>query len=62
MSGSEPGEVISPIFIRPKKDGTFRVIFNLKRLNETVFYHHFKMDMLETAIKLMKPSTDLQLF
>ena len=30
----EYGQVISPIFTRPKKDGSHRVIFNLKRLNE----------------------------
>ena len=47
--------MISPIFIRPKKDGSHRVIFNLKRLNEAVSYHHFKIDTLEMAIKLMRP-------
>ena len=36
--------MISPIFIRPKKDGSHRVIFYLKKLNEAVSYHHFKMD------------------
>ena len=55
LSASEPGEVISPIFITPKKDGSSRVIFNLKGLNEFVSYHHFKMDTLDTAIKLMRP-------
>ena len=55
LSSSESGEVISPIFITPKKDGSSRVIFNLKGLNEFVSYHHFKMDTLETAIKLMRP-------
>ena len=55
LSASEQGEVISPIFITPKKDGSSRVIFNLKGLNEFVSYHHFKMDTLETAIKLMRP-------
>ena len=33
LSASEPGKVISPIFITPKKDGSSRVIFNLKGLN-----------------------------
>ena len=34
LTAFEPGEVISPIFVRPKKEpGTFRVIFNLKLLN-----------------------------
>ena len=50
----EDGQVISPIFIRPK-DGSHRLIFNLKRLNEAVSYHHFKMDTSQTAIKLKRP-------
>ena len=55
LSSHEDGHVISPIFTRPKKDGSHRVIFNLKKLNESVTYHHFKMDTLETAIRLMRP-------
>ena len=31
------------------------VMFSLKKLNEAGCYHHFKMDTLETAIKLMRP-------
>ena len=47
---SESGEVISPIFIRPKKEpGKFRVILNLKRLNEAVTYR-FKMVTLEWTL------------
>ena len=53
-STHEEGEIISPSFVRPKKDGTYRLILNLKQLNEYVEYHHFKMDTLEAAIKLMK--------
>ena len=49
-----PGEFISPIFIRPKKDGSYRLILNLKQLNESVEYHHFKMESVMSAIKLMK--------
>ena len=48
------GEYISTIFIRPKKDGTYRLILNLKSLNDHVEYHHFKMDTLQSAIRLMK--------
>ena len=48
------GEYISSIFIRPKKDGTDRLILNLKNLNDHVEYHHFKMDTLQSAIRLMK--------
>ena len=54
-STHEEGEIISPIFVRPKKDGTYRLNLNLKQLNEYVEYHHFKMDTLKAAIKLMKP-------
>ena len=50
------GQVISTIFIRPKEDSNqFRVIFNLKLLNQSIVYHKFKMDTPEAAIKLMKP-------
>ncbi len=52
----EPGEYVSPIFVRPKKDGTTRMILNLKSLNQSVVYLHFKVDTLKDAIRLMKPS------
>ena len=55
QSQHEPDEFISPIFLLPKKDGTYRMILNLKRFNQYVVYHHFKMDTLDTGIKLMKP-------
>ena len=42
-------------FVRPKKDGTYRMILNLKPFNEFVDYHHFKMDILCTALKLIRP-------
>ena len=51
----EPGEYISSIFLREKKDGTHRVILNLKHLNNFVQYRHFKMETLDIAVKLMKP-------
>ncbi len=61
----EAEQFISKIFLRPKKDGTFRVILNLKELNKFVVYHHFKMDSIHTALHLMKKgcfmaSIDLQ--
>ena len=49
-----PGEYISNVFLREKKDGHFRMILNLKKLNKAVEYKHFKMDTLKTAITLMK--------
>ena len=50
------GEYISTIFVRPKKDGGNRLILNLKSLNEHVEYHHFKMDTLQSAIRLITPN------
>ena len=47
-------EVISDIFLRDKKDGTFRMILNLKKLNDFVTKHHFKMDTLTTIIRLVE--------
>ena len=38
------GEYISNRFIRQKKDGSYRLILNLKNLNQFVQYHHFKME------------------
>jgi hypothetical protein len=51
----EAREFISTIFLRSKKDGSYRTIFNLKQFNEFVQYQHFKMDTLDTVIKMMTP-------
>ena len=51
-----PDEFLSPIFLVPKKDGEYRMILNLKNLNESITYHHFKMDTFEIALKLIKPN------
>ena len=50
------GEFISTIFTRPQKDGSHRLILNLRKLNEYIVYHHFKMDSLQSAVQLMKPN------
>lgn len=47
------GQILSSIFLRPKKDGTHTLILNLKRFNESVTHHHFKMDSLFTITKLI---------
>ena len=44
---------LSGIFLRTKKDGTNRVILNLKRLNELVVSRHFKMEHLNMALTLV---------
>ena len=40
------GEFISTIFTHPNKDGSHRVILNLKNLNQFVTYRHLKMETL----------------
>ena len=52
-SQHEPHEFISTIFRRNKRDGSFRMILNLKTLNEHVQYHHFKMETIETVISMI---------
>ena len=49
------GEFISSIFVRKKKSGKYRMILNLKGLNRHIEYHHFKMDTLWSAVRLMTP-------
>ena len=50
------GQFVSPIFARPKKDGTFRLILNLKEFNENIEYHHFKMESIHTVTTLIRPN------
>ena len=54
-SSHEQGEFISNIFLRPKKDGSFRMILNLRELNKFVMHHHFKMESIHTCTQLMRP-------
>ena len=49
----EATQFISSIFLRPKPDGSHRLILNLKKFNETVVYHHFKMDSIYNIITLV---------
>jgi hypothetical protein len=50
-----PGEFISNVFLREKKDpGKYRMILNLTDLNEFVTYRKFKMDTFETALTLIE--------
>ena len=53
VSEHEDGEVISPIFLRYKKDGSPRPIINLKNLNSHIVYSHFKMETLKHALDLI---------
>ena len=48
------GEVLSPLFSRPKSDGSSRLILNLKRLNKRIPKQHFKMETISTILKLIQ--------
>lgn len=50
----EPGEFTSTIFLRPKPDGSQRLLLNL-RFNEHVAHHQFRMESVKSAKQMMKP-------
>ena len=47
------GQIISNVFVRNKKDGSYRVILNLREFNKCLDKVHFKMESLNNAINLM---------
>ena len=49
-TGHSHGEIISNIFLRNKKDGSYQMILNLKKLNQYGSKIYFKMDTLNTVI------------
>lgn len=49
------GEFISTVCLTPKKDGSYRTILNLKLLNGSVVYKYFKMESLQSAMRLVTP-------
>ena len=51
----EYGEFVSNILNRPKKDGSFRTIINLRELNKSMTYIHFKMETIHFALQLIRP-------
>ena len=48
-------QVVSNVFLRPKKDGKYRMILDLTWVNTYVEYEHFKMHSLQTALDMMRP-------
>ena len=52
-SSHETGEFISPIFLREKSDGGYRLILSLKKLNQSVEYKN-KFETLVTIIQLIR--------
>ncbi len=53
ITAPEYGDYWSNIFSRPKKNGKLRMILDLSDLNKYLEYYHFKMDTLDSAIKLI---------
>ena len=51
---NSPDEFLSPIFLVPKADGSYRPVINLRDLNSHIAYHHFKMEGIKTVKGLMK--------
>ena len=46
--------IISPIFFRTKQNGKLRMILDLKQVNKSVRYEHFKMQSLKDAQNLIE--------
>ena len=47
-------QFISNLFLVPKKDGSFRPVINLKKLNLFVEYHHFKQENLSSVLDIIQ--------
>lgn len=53
LSHRQEGQIISPIFLRRKRNGESRMIINLEKLNKHIAYKHFKMETFEQAVRLV---------
>ena len=49
-----PGSFYGNLFTRPKKDGSARVIFNLKKLTPFLVKHHFFLETVKHVILMMR--------
>ena len=49
------GQILSNIFLREKKEGTFRPIIDLKKVNNFIPYQKFKMESLKNIRSLLQP-------
>ena len=50
----EKGEFVSTVFLRPKLNGKFHMILNLKKFNWFVEYNKFKMDTLQFMLTWLR--------
>jgi len=55
VSTASQGDFFSTVFVRPKKDGSFRTILNLKYLNEECETYHFKIESIKQVIHMITP-------
>ena len=51
---SEKGEFFSSVFLKVKKDGSYKMILNLKSLNKYTDSKHFKMESLQNIFYMVK--------
>ena len=56
-SQHEESEYFSPIFLTPKSDSSFRIILNLKKLNDYVPYIYFKMETIKSVFNFVTPNS-----
>ena len=50
----QEGDFFSNLFIRSKKDGSYCIILNLKKLNQDCETTHFKMESIKQVIDMVK--------
>ena len=55
-STRESNEFISGIFTRSKKDGSERMILNLKNFDKFVNYKHLKMESINNILNIIRPN------
>jgi hypothetical protein len=53
-TGSSPDQFLGHLFLRPKKDGSYRPVFNMKELNQFVRYEKFKMEGMPMLCTLLE--------
>lgn len=54
LTAVDTGDYFSPIFVRVNKEGTSRLLFNLKSLNESVEHIHFKKETFSNVLQILK--------
>ena len=50
----EEGDFMSSMFTQEKRDGSYRMILNLKQLKKHIEYEHFKMESLQSVLNIIR--------